>query len=270
MPGAPEPEYVVARRVLLDALTALRAHIDALVIVGAQAVYLHVGEGDLAVAPYTTDGDLAVEPGRLADRPDVAETMTSAGFRPDPLQPGVWTSSSGVSIDLMVPEALAGPGRRGADLGLHGRLAARRARGLEAALVDRSSMTVASLEGSDSRTFDIRVAGPGALLVAKLHKIADRSADGRRRSDKDALDILRLLRGVTTLALAASVRELLMDERSAKVTAEALEHLGRLFGAATAEGSQMAARSAELLENPAEIAASCTALAGDLLTALQA
>ena len=123
----------------------------------------------------------------------------------------------------MVPEALAGPGRRGADLGLHGRLAARRARGLEAALVDRSSMTVASLEGSDSRTFDIRVAGPGALLVAKLHKIADRSADGRRRSDKDALDILRLLRGVTTLALAASVRELLMDERSAKVTAEALE-----------------------------------------------
>lgn len=270
MPGGPEPEYVIARRVLLDALTALRAHLDALVIVGAQAVYLHVGEGDLAVAPYTTDGDLAVEPRLLADRPDVAETMTSAGFRPDPKQPGVWTSSSGVSIDLMVPEALAGPGRRGADLGLHGRLAARRARGLEAALVDRSSMTVASLEESDSRTFDIRVTGPGALLVAKLHKIADPSADGRRRSDKDALDILRLLRGVTTLALAASVRGLLADERSSEVTSEALEHLGRLFGSAVAEGSQMAARSAELLENPAEIAASCTALAGDLLTALQA
>ncbi len=118
--------------------------------------------------------------------------MTSAGFRSDPKQPGVWTSSSGVSIDLMVPEALVGPGRRGADLGLHGRLVARRARGLEAALVDRSSMTVASLEETDSRTFDIPVAGPGALLVAKLHKIADRSADVRRRSDKDALDILRL------------------------------------------------------------------------------
>ena len=43
MPGAPELEYVIARRVLLDALTALRAHLDALVIVGAQAVYLDVG-----------------------------------------------------------------------------------------------------------------------------------------------------------------------------------------------------------------------------------
>jgi len=85
MPGAAEPEYVIARRVLLDALAALRAHLDALVIVGAQAVYLHVGEGDLALAPYTTDGDLVVEPDRLADRPDVAEAMTSAGFRPDPL-----------------------------------------------------------------------------------------------------------------------------------------------------------------------------------------
>ena len=270
MPGGPELEYVIARRVLLDALTALRAHLDALVIVGAQAVYLHVGEGDLAVAPYTTDGDLAVEPGRLADRPDVAETMTSAGFRADPLQPGVWTSSSGVSIDLMVPEALAGPGRRGANLGPHGRLAARRARGLEAALVDRSSMTVASLDERDSRSFDVRVAGPGALLVAKLHKIADRSTDDRRRSDKDALDILRLLRGVTTLALASSVLGLLADERSSEVTSEALEHLGRLFGSPAAEGSQMAARAAELLEDPAEIAASCTALAGDLLAALRA
>lgn len=268
MLGALEPEYVVARRVLLDALTALRAHLDALVIVGAQAVYLHVGEGEVAVAPYTTDGDLAVEPRLLADRPNVATTMTSAGFRPDPQQPGVWTSS-GVSIDLMVPEALAGPGRRGADLGLHGRFAARRARGLEAALVDRSSMTVASLEEGDSRTFDVRVAGPGALLVAKLHKIADRSADVRRLSDKDALDILRLLRGVPTLGLAATVRGLLADERSAQVTAEALQYLEQLFGAAAAEGSQMAARSAELLEEPAEIAASCTALAGDLLAALR-
>jgi hypothetical protein len=269
MLGAPEPEYVIARRVLLDALTALRAHLDALVIVGAQALYLDVGEGNISVAPYTTDGDLAVDPGRLADDPDVAGAMRRAGFVADPDQPGVWTSSSGVSIDLMVPEALAGPGRRGADLGSHGRLAARRARGLEATLVDRESMTVGSLDERDPRTFDVRVAGPGALLVAKLHKIADRSTDDRRRNDKDALDILRLLRGVTTLALAASVRGLLADERSSEVTAEAIEHLGRLFGSSTAEGSQMAARAAELLEDPAEIAASCAALAGDLLAALE-
>lgn len=195
--------------------------------------------------------------------------MRAAGFRPDPQQPGVWTSSSGVAIDLMVPEALAGPGRRGADLGLHGRLTARRARGLEGALVDRSSMTIASLEGGDPRAVDVRVAGPGALLVAKLHKIADRSADDRRRSDKDALDILRLLRGIPTLDLAARVRGLLKDEGSADVTGEALGHLERLFGTSAADGSQMAVRSAELLADPAEIAASCAALANNLLRALQ-
>ena len=47
--------YVMARRVLLDALEALGAHRDAIILVGAQAVYLRVGEADLAVAPYTTD-----------------------------------------------------------------------------------------------------------------------------------------------------------------------------------------------------------------------
>lgn len=269
MPGAPEPEYVLARRVLLDALTALRAHLDALVIVGAQAIYLDIGEGDLAVAPYTTDGDLSIEPGLLPDRPDLAQAMKEGGFKRDPRQPGAWTSLSGVAIDLMVPEALAGPGRRGADLGPHGRLSARRARGLEATLVDRASMTIGSLEETDHRAVGIRVAGPGALLVAKLHKLSDRASDVRRRSDKDALDILRLLRGVPTLELADRVRGLLEDERSAEVGAEALGYLEELFGAADAEGSQMAARSVELLEDPAEIAASCAALAGDLLAVLR-
>jgi hypothetical protein len=51
MPGGkdPDPEYIAARRVLLDALEALGAHRKAVVLVGAQAIYLHVGEGDLAV-----------------------------------------------------------------------------------------------------------------------------------------------------------------------------------------------------------------------------
>jgi hypothetical protein len=39
-----DPGYVAARRVLLNALFALEAHLDALVIAGAQAVYLHTGE----------------------------------------------------------------------------------------------------------------------------------------------------------------------------------------------------------------------------------
>ena len=53
MPGArrPEPEYVAARRVLLDALEALGPHRKAVILVGAQAIYLHIGEGDMAVSP---------------------------------------------------------------------------------------------------------------------------------------------------------------------------------------------------------------------------
>lgn len=61
----PDAVYVQARRVLLDALEALGDQRDALVLVGAQAIYLHTGEGDLAVAPYTTDGDIALDPSEL-------------------------------------------------------------------------------------------------------------------------------------------------------------------------------------------------------------
>ena len=42
--STPDPEFVAARRVLLDALEALGAHRKAVVLVGAQAIYLHVGE----------------------------------------------------------------------------------------------------------------------------------------------------------------------------------------------------------------------------------
>jgi hypothetical protein len=50
MPGVPDPQYVVARGVLLDALEALGEQRDAVVVVGAQAVYQHNGAIDLAVA----------------------------------------------------------------------------------------------------------------------------------------------------------------------------------------------------------------------------
>ena len=57
---APAAEYVEARRLLLDALEALSPHSDALVLAGAQAMYLHTGGGHLAVAEYTTDTDMAL------------------------------------------------------------------------------------------------------------------------------------------------------------------------------------------------------------------
>ncbi len=63
MTGGSEPideQYVRARRVLLDALEALQDQRGAVILVGAQAIYLHVGDADLAVAPFNTDADLSM------------------------------------------------------------------------------------------------------------------------------------------------------------------------------------------------------------------
>jgi hypothetical protein len=56
---APDPLYIAARRVLLDALNALNEHRGAVVLVGAQAIYLQADEADLdaSVAPFTADAD---------------------------------------------------------------------------------------------------------------------------------------------------------------------------------------------------------------------
>jgi hypothetical protein len=50
-PLSVDPRYVEARRVLLDALTALAPHGAGIIVAGAQAVYLRTGEADIAVAP---------------------------------------------------------------------------------------------------------------------------------------------------------------------------------------------------------------------------
>jgi len=60
MRGDPEALYALARRTLIDALELLEAHRDAVILVGAQAIYLHTGEADVAVAPTTKDADLAL------------------------------------------------------------------------------------------------------------------------------------------------------------------------------------------------------------------
>jgi hypothetical protein len=74
--------YVVARRVLLDALDALGSQRHAVIVVGAHAVYMRVGEADLAVAPHTTDGDLAIDPARLSEIPPLEQALSQAGFLP--------------------------------------------------------------------------------------------------------------------------------------------------------------------------------------------
>lgn len=268
MPGVPAPEYIQARRVLLDALEVLTAHLPGLTLVGAQAVYLHTGGAAIAVPEYTTDADMAVAPDLIAASPLLADALTGAGFQ-RAADPGRWISPDGVFLDLLVPESLAGPGRRGADLGDHGRLAARRAHGLEAALVDREPRTIAALDPGDPRAIEIWVAGPAALLVAKTIKIHERTGTTGRAVDKDALDILRLLRAVPTANLEARIHRLLSDEISSATTGEAIAAFRGLFGGTDSEGTMMAIRAASPLEDPDVVAASSVALASDLLAIVE-
>lgn len=267
MPGAFDPLYVRARAALLDAVEALGVHLDAVVLVGAQAIYLHAGAGDLAMAEYTTDADFAISPVELAGTPPIDELLKEAGFTARE-HPGGWRSPEGVYVDLMVPEALAGPGRRGARLGPHGTRAARRAKGLEGALVDRDRHTIGALAPDDDRDVSMWVAGPGALLVAKIHKIAERALATDRVRDKDALDVLRLLRAIATEELASRVHPLLDDDLARSVTQEAVNLLPHLFADQDSVGVQMAVRAAGTGEDSATVAASLVVLVEDLRTSL--
>lgn len=72
-----DPNYVVARTVLLDALDALADHRDALIVVGAQAVYLRT-EPLEGYQDFTTDGDLALDPSLLQEQPGLDAAMRQA------------------------------------------------------------------------------------------------------------------------------------------------------------------------------------------------
>ena len=168
---------VQARSALLDALNALQDHRESVVVIGAQAIYLHTGSAEVALAEATKDSDLALDVRSLGEDPLIEVAMERANFRrnPESNQPGAWVSPTGIPVDLMVPQALAGKGgRRGARIPPHASNATRRAAGLEAAVVDNAEMEIPALSSSDSRVYRAKVAGPAALLVAKLHKLGER------------------------------------------------------------------------------------------------
>ena len=269
MTGNDLERYTLARRVLLDALDALEEQRAALILVGAQAIYLHTGAMQLAVAAATFDADLAIDPTLLKSVPALADALQRAGFFPRD-QPGIWENSrNGIEVDLLVPASIAGAGRRGADLGdIHGKRAARKAHGLEAALVDHAPMIIAALDEADNRRIEIRVAGLAALLVTKLHKVAERRDDPRRQKPKDALDIYRILASSSPNSLAQHLALLRQDGRSAGVTEQALRYLREMFGTGSASGSQLAGVAVVPLEDPDTIAESVSALAQDLFALL--
>lgn len=256
--------YRLARATLLDALDALGVHREAITLVGAQAIYARVGEADFAVAPYTTDADLIIDPRALGEIPPLESALKDAGFdRRSPDVVGAWTRtarhgdvSHEIDVDLMVPTSVSPRAGRAAGLQGHDLRAARNVDGLDGALEDRDRMAIGALANdgvTDTRTFEIQVAGPAALLVAKLHKIRDR-ASRRRSSDKDALDVLRLLRGTRADDLRSRYERLLEHALTSAVARAGIDLLEQQFGAPGAVGNQMMVRAVGALTDEAEVA----------------
>lgn len=253
--------YVAARRVLLDALTALHDHRDALVLVGAQAVYIHAADAELGVAAFTSDGDLAIDPTLLGEDPLVDEAMSRAGFVRDIAglrkNPGLWWKQQtlneqtvNIEVDLLVPHSLTddGRGRRSANVPPHPRGTFLRVAGLEATVVDNEVMRLQTLEpDTDPRTVDVRVAGPAALLIAKAIKVSERLEQAERRPgrsvDKDAGDIVALMVTADVEIVAATMSQLLDHPRAGGATRTGLDALHRLFGSPRTDGVEMAVRA---------------------------
>jgi hypothetical protein len=278
------PEYVAARSVLLDALEALRPHHRAVVLAGAQAVYLRTGPDSLPIAEFTTDGDLAIDPALLSDAPPLGELMETAGFKLAKLQgaaePGVWEKRAAIDgleipvpVDLIVPAGVAPPGgTRGARLRGHGKRAARKTSGLEAALVDNDVVLVDALDPDDRRNARLRVAGVAALLVAKTHKLSDRVESGRRDrlEDKDAADVVRLMQ-TSSPALVSEVLEQLLDHPSAGATTSlAVDRFNELFGGRAGIGIEIAAHALREAMPEDRVRAICLAYAEELYARLRA
>jgi hypothetical protein len=270
VPGA-DDLLIRTRRTLLAALDGLAGQRDAIILVGAQAVYRYTGVADVPIATSTKDSDLAVDPTLLEDDPLLERAMTQAGSHRNLKsgQPGEWLDDDDIPVDLLVPETLVSTaGSRGARIPPHSKHATRKVRGLEAAVVDHRVMSIGPLDEAPGPSYEAKVAGPAALTVAKLHKLGEREAKSPGRLlDKDAHDLYRLLRAVETEELADGYRLLLVDARSREVTQEALRYLEKLFGTVEGIGAVMAGRAEQGVPggDPATVAAAVSALAGDLI-----
>lgn len=267
-----DEQYIKARAGLLDALGALGPLRRAVILVGAQAVYIHSEsvDADFAVSPFTYDADIVLDPETLGTEPDITKAMQDAGFSLD-VQPGIYKRDDGSQVDLLVPAAVGGPGRRGARLDGHQHNAARKAHGLEGALVSHNAHIIRSLTpATDTRSFNIEIAGPAALLVAKIHKISERiSKFPSENLSKDAFDIYRLLHTVSASKLSVEVQLLLKNNISKAVTESALSQFRELFGKATADGPKLVAAYLSGIEDSDFIIASSIALSQDFLEAAE-
>lgn len=218
-------------------------------------------------------------PSILEPVPDLKDLLRAHQFSSRPDNVGIWEKRQQVfdehegptivTVDFFVPAMMGKRKGRGADLGQQGKDVARQAHGLEAALVDQDQMDIEALESEDDRRHRIAVAGPMALLIAKVHKINERLDEPKRLKSKDALDSFRLLQAIETPRLARAFKKLLADPLSGEVAADASTLLENLFSTQDSVGSRLAGQAVSPLADADTIAASCADLTQQLLQAVR-
>ena len=81
-PGEPDGLLIRSRAALLDALHALGAHRDSVVVIGAQAINLRTFGAAVAVAEATKDSDLAIDPRTLGEEPLIEAARPASCWPP--------------------------------------------------------------------------------------------------------------------------------------------------------------------------------------------
>lgn len=132
-----------AKSALFDAMRALGPHRTSVILVGAQAVYQHTGNINIAIAEYTRDTDLVLDVSTLVDEPEISYLLKTAGFyQAIGANPGAWLNNRGIPVDLLTPFTFTGGGNRAADISPHMKETARRTPGLEAATVTARAVRI--------------------------------------------------------------------------------------------------------------------------------
>jgi hypothetical protein len=248
-----------ARDFLLDALVVLGPHREALIVVGAQAVYEHTRQVSGLEQSSTNDGDLAVDPGLVTPSKSIYQAMLDAGFFPArPERSGIYsrrpTPPNGKplppTLDLIAPESVSGSSRshRGARIVGQDKRAVSKADGLEMALLDYEWRRIGPIATNSGRPLiEAKVAGTAALLCAKAWKLYEQVRDAEvgklwRLREKDAGDIWRLM----YVSNPAEVREAFDRYQQHPLLGAAIRsgkgYLGDLFGPA-GRGRLLAAKN---------------------------
>ncbi len=236
-----------ARDLLLDALVVLEPHREALIVVGAQAVYEHTRLVEGLEQPSTNDSDLAVDPSLVTPSASIYRAMLDAGFfqaRPErsgiysrePTEPG--GKPHFPTLDLIAPESVAGSSRshRGARIAGQDRKAVNKADGLELALLDHTWRSIGPIAPESARgELEVKVAGPAALLCAKAWKLQERVRDADagkpwRLREKDAGDVWQLMYVSDPVDVRQSFDRHERHPSMGPAIRTGREYLGSLFG----------------------------------------